>query len=180
MTIITSYVTDASLVRQDPETLAKMYKVQVYDPVPDPVVDRVTHLCRPGKTVVLFSGSWRLNLNATYIEHRRYRDVPIHFHANTLFLDHNQSDLFELTLHKLMPTNINILHNDWWTLHRPVQDLTAWLDGFLPFVKSRQGRIICSLPLIHLNFNRLKYGYDDIAQQISGEIVHDSMIIVRN
>lgn len=178
--IINSYLTDAALVRQDPETLSRMYKFMVYDPVPDSVVDRVRHLCQSGKTVMLFSGSWRWKLDATYIEHRHYRNVGIDYHPNTLFLNHNESGLFELVLRRLLPVNINILHNDWWTSHRPIEDLVMWLDSFLPFVRPRQGRVICSLPLIHLNFNRLKYGYNEIAEQIAGEIVQDSIIIVRS
>ena len=127
----------------------------------------------------MFSGSWRLSLPAIYLELRQFKHSQITFHPQTLFVNPDETKLFELTLNRLRLVNLLILHNDWWTGHLPVDQLIKNLDDLCKHVQDQQGQVVCSLPLIHLNFNKLKYSNHDIAVKFDGTIVDDSMILVR-
>ena len=179
MKIVESYLNDADLLRNDTVTQARRYKFMIYDPIPDTVLDHVKKLLQSGPTVCMFSGSWRLSLAATYLELRQLKHSQITFHSQTLFVNPDEAKLFELTLNRLCPVNLLILHNDWWTGHLPVDQLIKNLDGLCKHIRAQQGQVICSLPLIHLNFNKLKYSNHDIAMKFDGTIVDDSMILVR-
>ena len=179
MKVVESYLNDADLLLDDPITQARRYKFMIYDPIPDIVLDHVKKLLQPGPTVCMFSGSWRLSLPAIYLELRQFKHSQITFHPQTLFVNPDEAKLFELTLNRLCPVNLLILHNDWWTGHLPVDQLSKNLDGLCKHVRAQQGQVICSLPLIHLNFNKLKYSNHDITMQFDGTIVDDSMILVR-
>ena len=188
MTTIESYFDKP--VKSDPESMLEYYKFMVYDLPPD-VIEHVKNLLLPGKTVVMFSGSWRLDLDATYLEPRMFKNSLLEFHDSTLFVEPNEQKLFDLTLSKLSPTNLLILHNDWWTAHHPIDQLIFNLDQFLKYVRPHQGQIICTLPESHVNFNKLTTTLDDLCQQTNGHMLssnwsflselpaHDSLIIVR-
>lgn len=179
MNIVESYLTDSDLLRKDSLTLTRLYEFMVYDPIPDAVLDHVKKILLPGLTVCVFSGSWRLALADTYLELRLFKHSQLSFHPHTLFVDADETKLFELTLTRLAPRNLLILHNDWWTGHHPMDKLVDNLDRLCKHVRAQEGQVVCSLPLIHLNFNKLKYSNNDIALQFNGTIVHDSMILVR-
>lgn len=179
MTVVDTYLNNENLLRTDPITQARRYKFMIYDPIPDSVLDHVKKLLQPGPTVCMFSGSWRLVLPATYLELRQFKHSQITFHPQTLFVEPNETKLFELTLSRLRPVNLLILHNDWWTAHLPVDQLIKKLTELCPYVRAQQGQVVCTLPLIHLNFNKLKYSNHDIAAQFDGAVVHDSMILVK-
>jgi hypothetical protein len=179
MNVLESYLTNSSLLRDDPDSQTRRFKIMVYDPIPDAVLDHVQKLLLPGPTVCMFSGSWRLQLAATYLELRQFKNSKLAFHPRTLFVNLDETKLFHLTLSCLSPANLLILHNDWWTGHHPVDNLVTKLDNLCQYVQGQQGQVICSLPLVHLNFNKLKYSNNDIALRFDGTIVHDSMILVR-
>lgn len=179
MNIVESYLTNSELLCKDPQTMARRYNFMVYNPVPDAVLDHVRKILVPGPTVCMFSGSWRLALADTYLELRQFKHSQLSFHPRTLFVNPAETTLFELTLNRLSPANLLIIHNDWWTAHHPVDQLIENLDNLCQYVRAQQGQVVCSLPLIHLNFNKLKYSNHDIALQFNGSIVHDSMVLVR-
>lgn len=179
MNTVESYLTDSDLLRDDPETLARRYKFMLYDPVPDAVLDHVRKILLPGSTVCMFSGSWRLDLADTYLELRQFKHSQLGFHARTLFVDPHETQLFAMTLNRLAPANLLIIHNDWWTAHDPVDRLIEKLDALCQHVRPQQGQVVCSLPLIHLNFNKLKYSNNDISGRFNGSIVDDSMVLAR-
>lgn len=166
------------LLHKDSDSMAELYTFMVYD-IPLSVVDEVKKLLLPGKTVAFFSGSWRLDLDATYLELKMFKDSLIKFHPLTLFVDHNNHQVFDYTMKKLAPTNFLILHNDWWIGHCLLEDLIVKLDSFIKYVRPWGGQIICTLPVIHTNFNKLKMSLEDLTQQTNGKIIDDSLIIVR-
>lgn len=179
MTVVESYLNNADLLRTDNITQARRYKFMVYDPIPNSVLNHVKTLLLPGPTVCLFSGSWRLALPATYLELRQFKHSQITYHPHTLFVNPDETKLFELTLTRLCPVNLLILHNDWWTAHMPVDKLITKLSDLCCYVRAQLGQVICTLPLIHLNFNKLKYSNHDIAEHFDGTVLQDSMILIR-
>lgn len=178
MKTVESYLSFPDLLRQDPATMARRYKAMIYD-LPLSVLHHVKQMLLPGSTVCLFSGSWRLYLDATYLELRQFQNCNINYHPNTLFVNHEEPQLFDYVLTKLSPTNLLVLHNDWWTAHNPVEQLIEELDILLKHVQPSQGQVICTLPLIHVNWNKLKMSVDDMANLVDAVVADDSMIFVR-
>jgi hypothetical protein len=178
MKIIDSYVADHLHLKTDADSMAERYQFMVYPLCPTTAINVQKRLLK-GSTVCVFSGSWRLHLDATYLELKQYKHCNLRFHPNTLFVDNDHSELFALTLQRLAPTNIAVIHNDWWTCHYPLEHLLHMLDRFLPYVEKQHGQVVCTLPLMHLNFNRLKYSYAIIADQTHSEVIDNDMIIMR-
>ena len=176
MTTVESY--HDKLLRTDAKSLAAQYSYMVY-PISSTVVDQVKKLLLPGKTVAMFSGSWRLSLDACYIEIKKYQHCELEFHPDTVFVDHQNIQLFDYALSKLQVTNLLILHNDWWTAHLPITDLLEQLDVFTKHVRPHDGQVICTLPLIHVNFNKLTTSVDMLVSMTGGIIVDDSIVFVR-
>lgn len=174
--IVESY--SNQLLKNDSASLANRCEFMVY-PIAPSLIDYVKNFLIPGKTIVMFSGSWRLHLNATYIELKMFKNSFLKFHKSTLFIDYNKSKLFDYVLSKLKASNILILHNDWWTSHLPLEHLVLQLDKFLKYVKPQKGQIICTLPLIHANFNKLTMTVNDAAMSVNGTVFKDSLVIIR-
>jgi hypothetical protein len=145
----------------------------MYD-VESDVINHVNNLLTNDKTVVMYSGSWRFDLDAVYLELKMMQDCNLQFHKSTLFVEPMQPKLVNLTLKSIRPKNIAILHSDYWTAHQPVDQLLEKMDSLLQYVQPG-GQVICTVPLIHLNFNRLTRTYQDLGFDIVG----DSVVIVR-
>lgn len=165
-------------LRRDPVSQAKMYASMVY-PLSDTIINHVHKVLLPGKNVGLFSGSWRLNLDSTYIEMKKFRHCDLNFHANTIFVDHFNFTIFDYVLHRLRPKNLLILHNDWWTAHQPILELIERVDTYLKYTRKNDGQIIFTLPLVHLNFNKLTTNLDSLLASTNATVVEDSGIWVR-
>jgi hypothetical protein len=176
MNIIESYITNSDLLRTDINH--KFSEWGVYDPLSPAVIDFVKQNLLPGPTTCLYSGGWRLDFEATYLEFKPWKNDQTQFHPNTLFVDHNQTKLFELTLKELAPANLLVLHNDWWTCHHPLEKLVDMLDELGVATGNPDIQVICSLPLRHVNFNKLKYSNDDIAKIYNGHVVNDSLVLI--
>jgi len=162
-------------IAEDIDSKSDRCRAMVY-PLDDGLLDRVMSLTLPGKTVFLFSGSWRLEVDAVYVELKHFQNCRLKWHPGTLFAEPNQKNFYHYMLRKLQPQNFVILHSDYWAgsrpLHRILQDLDD-LAGIAP-------RVICSLPLRHANFNKLTLSVQDLCDLYSGVSVSgDSLVIVR-
>lgn len=155
---IESYINGPLL--NDPQSMKLRYQSMMYN-IPANVVELVESMLQSEKTVVLFSGSWRFKCNATYIELKMMRHCGLDFHPLTLFVDDSSCPLLDLTLRSIKPKNIAVLHSDYWIAHQPLEQLLSNLDQLLQYVQPG-GQIICTVPLRHLNFNRLTTTYDDL------------------
>jgi len=171
VSVIESYIIDPVL--NDLVSLTSRYQYMMYD-VESDVINHVNNLLTNDKTVVMYSGSWRFDLDAVYLELKMMQDCNLQFHKSTLFVEPMQPKLVNLTLKSIRPKNIAILHSDYWTAHQPVDQLLEKMDSLLQYVQPG-GQVICTVPLIHLNFNRLTRTYQDLGFDIVG----DSVVIVR-
>jgi hypothetical protein len=171
MQLVNSYLTGPLLT--DDTSLARRYQYMMYN-IPVEVVEFITPLIQTEKTVVLFSGSWRFTFDFIYIELKMMENCGLNFHKSTLFIDHNNHPLFDLTLKSIRPKNIAILHSDFWTAHQPVDQLLSKLDQLINYVQPG-GQVICTVPLKNLNFNRLTTTYSELGFNI----VNNSAVIVR-
>lgn len=171
MSVIESYITGPIL--NDIESLTSRYQYMMYDINPI-VVNHVTNMLSTEKTVVMYSGSWRFNLDAVYLELKMTKNCNLQFHKSTLFVEPNNPKLVNLTLKSIAPKNIAVLHSDYWVAHLPVNHLLEKIDSLLKYTQPG-GQVICTVPLIHLNFNRLTSTYQDLGF----DLVEDSAVIVR-
>lgn len=172
MTVIESYIVDPLL--NDTVALTNRYQYMMYDITPT-IIEYVNNLLLDGKTLIMYSGSWRFDLEATYVELRMMRYCNLNFHKSTLFVEPNEAKLIELTLKSINPVNIVIMHSDYWVAHQPIEQLIKSMDNLLKYAQPG-GQVICTVPLIHLNFNRLTTTYHDLGFNI----VDDSIVIVRD
>lgn len=138
------------------------------------VLDHVMSLILPGKTVFLFSGSWRLDIEAQYIELKYWQDCALRWHPNTLFVEPTQKDFYHYVLMKLQTQNIVILHSDYWTAHRPLGDIIKDLD----YLNKISPRVICSLPLRHANFNKMTTSVQDLCDRYPGAGLFDDCLVI--
>ena len=171
MTIVDSYLTGPVL--NDQISLSTRYQYMMYDIEPK-IIEHVGNLLLGEKTLVMYSGSWRLNFDATYIELRMMKNCSLNFHKSTLFVEPKEPKLVELTLKSIRPDNIAIIHSDYWVGHQPIEQLIKNIDNLVRYVQPG-GQVICTVPLIHVNFNRLTTTYHDLGF----DIVDDSIVIVR-
>jgi len=167
--LISSQVLDSITSRTD------QYQVMVY-PLEEGVLEHVMSLTVPGKTVFLFSGGWRLDIDAVFLELRCFRDCEIHWHPKTLFVEPQEKNFYQYVLNKLQPQNFIILHSDYWTGHRPLADVISDLEE----LRKIAPRVIFSLPLERANFNKLTTSVQDLCNRWPGlEIVNNSLVITR-
>jgi hypothetical protein len=176
MKIVDSYITGATLP-DDPETLATRCRFLSYNVDPD-VLTCVENILLPGQTTFMFSGSWRLNYDATYIELKMFETAQLEFHKSTLFVEPENIKLYNLVLKSLSSVNLIILHSDYWVQHRTVEQILVRLDQLLPYVQEG-GQIICTVPFNHIHFNRLTTTRENVLTEIGGYQINDSIVIVR-
>lgn len=162
-------------VAQDIDIKSDRCRAMVY-PLDDGLLDHIISLTLPGKTVFLFSGSWRLNMEAVYIELKHLQDCRLQWHPNTLFAEPNQKNSYLYILKKLQPQNFVILNSDYWTGHRPLVDILLDLDE----LKKIAPRVICSLPVRHANFNKLTTSIRDLCDLYPGmNVFNDNLVITQ-
>ena len=177
MKIVGSYLDKSAL---DPGAAALRYRYMSYD-INNSIVSAVKNQLLEGTTIFMFSGSWRLDFAATYLELRLFRNCGLPFHRSTLFVEPNELKLFNLTLSRLAPTNLVILHSDYWCHNSSVEDLLNRLDQLLLYVQPG-GQVICTVPLRHIHFNRLTMSTADLLEQTNGIQISNfdnSIMIVR-
>lgn len=176
MKIVDSYINSTNLLN-DPATLATRCRFLSYTVDPD-VLTCVESILLPGQTTFMFSGSWRLNYDATYIELKMFEDAELDFHKSTLFVEPENNKLYNLVLKSLSSVNLIILHSDYWVQHRPVEQIIVRLDQLLPYVQTG-GQIICTVPFNHIHFNRLTTTRESVLEELGAYQVNDSIVIVR-
>ena len=179
MKVVDSYQDELALDTST-QSLARRYQYMSYD-VDDTVISTVKRQLLEGTTVFMFSGSWRLDIDATYLELRMFKNCGLSFHTSTLFVEPNELKLFNLTLSKLAPKNLVILHSDYWCCNSSIENLLDRLDQLLPHVQSG-GQVLCTVPIGHIHFNRLTMSVADLLEQTHGILISNfdnSVMIVR-
>ena len=152
------------------------YNVSVY-PMSTAVSNHIKSLLQPGTTAILYSGGWRLDFDAEYLELNTYQTLNIpNIPKKTYFIDPKNTESIHKVLCKIDAKNVLFLHSAWICNYQSLDKVIASTDKFLLY----GAQIILSVPAIRTDFNRLKYSCADIAQQYSAEYVDDSFIIKRN
>jgi hypothetical protein len=172
MKILSSY--SDGTIKPTPAILAEIAERGVY-PMSDQLINCVVDQF-DSNAVMLFSGSWRFNLNAMYIEHKGLQSATKDFHANTLFVDPDNKFLFDYTLQKLKPKTLAILHSSIFFKYRKISDVMIDLHKLKTLIDP-QGKIIATIPHNRIDFNRLTTPVSQLAKEISAECVEDSLII---
>ena len=146
-------------------------------PISEKVVAKVHQMLQPGPTMVLFSGGWRLNIDATYLEVDGFKSVAVaQTKKKTYFVDINNTKLLLKILNDSRTKNILFLHSGMFCNYKHIAELITSMDQWA----INDAQVILSVPTIRTDFNRLKYSCADIARQYSAEYIEDSFIIKRN
>lgn len=155
----------------DPTVIADIVDALSY-PVSARVLDHVQNISPHQDITWLFSGSWRLPFASRYIELRCFRHANVGWHANTLFLEPEESTTYHYMLAKLRIKTLVILHSDYWVSHKPIEllmqelkDISCWSD-----------QTVLTVPIKHTNFNKLKYSTADICQSFNASVIDDCFI----
>jgi len=136
----------------------------------------VKNLCQ-GSTVVVYSGSWNLNINAVYLEPKHYQQAKFNFHPNTKFVDYPFNPAVKKMLSNHPVDSVLFLHSPLTKYKTPTQ-LIEFLEDFRCMIKP-QGSIIAVIELLFLNFNRLTNSYNDITKQLNAIKHGDELILCR-
>ena len=107
--------TPSSLKLQDTQVISKLYEKTLYT-ISDAVLNTVKQQLKPGKTIVLCSGSYRLDIDATYVENIIFKNSDKPHHKNAMFVDLGRDEIVNLIFKKVKPSNKHIskilLHNE--------------------------------------------------------------------
>ena len=181
MKIIEKY-SDGNFVNSA-EVRTQRFQASVYN-VSASVVKFVQSKLQPGKTVVLFSGSWRFNFDATYLEASFFKNSTMSLNSNTYFVEpvglgikpNTSSDyeLFDKIMYDIAAQNILIIHS---ALFCNDQSMAVIIDRMKFYQQFMPKQIILSVPHSGVHFNRLKCTANDLAQQCQTKIVDDSFIL---
>ena len=181
MKIIEKYVDSTFLDHAEVRT--QRFQTSVY-PISADVIQAVRSKLHPGKTVMLFSGSWRFDFDATYLEARFFKNSTMPLNENTHFVEPigldirpnvlDDEELFDKIMYNTTAANILILHS---VLFCNYQSMDTIIDRMKRYRQFRPKQIILSVPHGSVHFNRLKYTANDVAQQYQAEIVDDSFVV---
>jgi len=161
----------------------QQFQTSIYH-ISNNVIEFVQSRLHAGNTAVLFSGGWRFDFDATYLEAKFFEDTAISLKENTYFvepivLDIRPSSVADAELHdKVMyntnAANILILHS---ALFCNYQSMDTIIDRMKRYQQFHPKQIMLSVPHERVNFNRLKYSVNDIAQQYQADVVDNSFVI---
>lgn len=181
MKIIEKY-SDCNFV-DSAEVRTQRFKSSVYN-ISAPVIKFVQEKLQPGKTVVLFSGSWRFDFDATYLEASFFKDNTMSLSPNTYFVEpvgldirpNTSSDykIFNEIMYNIAAQNILIIHS---ALFCNYQSMDVIINRMKMYQQFGPKQIILSVPTSGVHFNRLKLTANGVAQQYQAEIVDDSFIL---
>ena len=173
---------DGNFVNNE-EVRTQRFQTSVY-PISIGVVKHIVSKLRPGKTVILFSGSWRFDFDATYLEASFFENSTMLLSNNTYFVEPigldirpnkpNDEELFDKIMHDANAANVLILHS---ALFCNFQSMDKIIDRMKRYQKFQPQQIVLSVPYGRVHFNRLKYTANDVAQHYQAEIVDDSFVI---
>jgi hypothetical protein len=162
-----------SVLLNSPAVITQRFQKSIY-PFSTNIEDCVRSKLHKGKTVVLFSGSWRFDFDATYLEVEFFKNNTISLKDNTFFVDPNNIELLDKIMYDQDASNILILHSAFFCNY---QTLDTIINQARYYQKFCSKQVILSIPQYAVNFNRLKHSTNDIAQQYQAEIIDDSFII---
>lgn len=156
--------------------VTERFKKSTYD-ISQDVIESVRSKLLAGDTVVLFSGGWRFNFDAIYIEHKIFENNTILSKEKTYFVDPTDVKLFDNIMYDINASNILILHSAGFCNYQPMDKI---IDKMKNYQKFNPKQIILSIPHQRIHFNRLKYSTSDIAQQYKIKTIHNSFIVQLN
>ena len=142
-------------------------------PLSPGTVDCVDKLINGESTVVLYSGSPRLNYDAVYIEPVIFSTLPVTWQQKTLFIDPKNKILLNYTIKKLNPKNLLVLNSNIFIRYRMWDEILLDVQNY----KKIAEKVIISMPIHRFDFNRLKFSVDDIAKKLNGQIIDDTVIL---
>ena len=181
MKIIEKYADGNFLNRVDVRT--QRFQTSIYH-ITNNVIECVRSTLQVGNTAVLFSGNWRFNFDAVYLEAKFFEDTTISLKENTYFvepigLDIRPNGVADEKLHdKIMrntnAANILILHSALFCNYQSMDTIIRRMKRYQQF---QPKQILLSVPYERVHFNRLKYTASDIAQHYQAEIVDDSFVV---
>jgi hypothetical protein len=155
------------------EITAERFQKSVYN-ISTTVTESIRSRLNPGKTTVLFSGSWRFDFDAIYLEAKIFSNSTILSNKKTYFVEPNDTKLFNKVMHDIRASNILILHSGFFCNYRPLDEIIAHMKQYWQF---HPKQIMLSVPQERINFNRLKYCADDLAEQHQAEIIDNCFIV---
>ncbi len=151
--------------------LAEQYESTLYS-LPNSVLEYVKSLLNPGQTVVLFSGSSRLNFDALYMESNFFSKSSVKWHPETIFVDPKSNTAIEYAIKKLNVENLLILNSTLFIKYRSWKKIFDDIQNYKKISK----KVIVTLPINRFDFNRLKYSVNDIAKMLNGIVLDDTII----
>jgi len=151
----------------------QQFQKSTYDTSAD-VIGCVKSKLHVGKTAVLFSGHWKFDFDAIYLEAKIFSNNTIVSRQKTYFVDPSDEKLFDKIMYDINASNILILHSALFCNYQPMDKI---IDKMKNYQKFNPKQIILSIPHKAIDFNRLKYSVSDIAQQYKIEIVDDSFVV---
>lgn len=141
--------------------------------VSETITNSIKNSFLPGNTVILFSGGFRLDFDGTYIEPKIFKEADLPWQKNTIFIDSDNQQVLEYTLKKLNISNLAIVHSTVFLKYRTLDKIYQDIVRLSNFSK----KVLVSMPTTRMDFNRLKYSNQDIADKFNGTLIEDSIII---
>ena len=174
MKIIKNY-SEISFINHE-DIITQRFQHSVYD-IPDSVVKYVNSKLIPGITTILFSGSWRFNISAVYIEAKIFQNNKCKITNPTYFVEPENSKLFDKIMYRMRPTNILFLHSAFFCNY---QSLDLIIERMNKYWLYQPQQIILSIPQNKVIFNRLKFSCQDIAEQYQAQFIEDCFVLQKN
>lgn len=161
----------------DVNVVNKIYEKTIY-PISAELVENVKNRLVPGKTVILFSGSYRLNFDGVYIENSMFKNSDKLHHPGTYFVNLDKPEILNLVLTKSKPSNILVLHSYEFCKYGNIDEILKDLDSLKKYLVA-DGQLILTIPHVRINFNRLTTDLNQLTYSINADLVGDDLIIVR-
>jgi hypothetical protein len=171
MKIIERY-SDSNIL-SNAEITTERFQKSVYS-ISTTVTESIRSRLTPGKTTVLFSGGWRFDFDAIYLESKSFSNSKILSNKKTYFVEPNNTKLFNKVMHDMHASNILILHSGFFCNYQPLDKIIAQMKQYWQF---HPKQIILSVPQEKINFNRLKYCAADLAEQYQAEIIDNCFVV---
>jgi len=158
----------------DDDYLLDHYLSLLY-PMSDNAKNHVQSLIDGKSCGILFSGGFRFNYSATYIEPKMYKSLAINWQPNTMFVEPENKNVLQYLLKKLKLQNLLFLNNSIFIKYQSWQQILQHIDEY----KNYAEQIIVALPVHRFDYNRLKYSVNDITNLMNGMLIDDTIIVCR-
>jgi hypothetical protein len=108
-----------------------------------------------------------------YFEDKMYKNLPLKYHSNTLFVDMGYENLFEKVIGGNKFANLIFIHSPFFNYKTPEKILEK-----IQHLKTiSQGQILVAQPIMFIDFNRLKYTAEQLSVLMQGDVIDRSIII---